>query len=246
MNIIIILIFCAVLLSLVIILILTLTTSNKFEYPDLSKDMESNNSSGNGNGSSGSNGNGSGGNGNSGGSNGGNGSGGPNTPIDPVPIYLDPLESDDTIIYNKGCRGAFFENLFPFDKFDNKGEFTKGLTCSYYKQDNWGFGNNVGQINCSGACISGAEDPRTRIIEGTCSESSPPISPNVPWNDEQCSICATAALKVNDNFCKWVSTKTCPSGYTTNYKGIDIDQCYYNKIGNFGNNYKLCCVEGAL
>lgn len=140
--------------------------------------------------------------------------------------------------YRLGCKAAFSEGLFPFSKFDNTGSYHSGILCNYYTYDTWGFGGDTQQLNCGGNCVSG--------IKTNCSETSPPVSPNQPWTDEQCDICATASRDPN---CIW--TRASDSCYTTiartdnvtfvpTYHGMDISQCYYKSQGNFDDK-KLCC-----
>jgi len=150
--------------------------------------------------------------------------------------------------YRLGCQAALSEGLFPFNNFDTTGKYNTGVLCNYYTYDTWGFGNDTNQLNCGGNCVSG--------VKTSCSDTSPPTSPNQPWTDEQCDICATASKDPN---CIWTQTsnscyQTLTRGYFNNdgvwinqnvsfvpsYRGMDISQCYYRSQGNF-NDHKLCC-----
>lgn len=136
--------------------------------------------------------------------------------------------------YRLGCQAAISEGLFPFTSFDTTGTYKTGTLCNYYTYDTWGFGGDTNQLNCGGNCISGTKT--------TCSDISPPISPNQPWSDEQCGICATASKDPN---CIWTrSSDSCYKSdnvsYVPSYRGMDISQCYYKEKGNF-NDTKLCC-----
>jgi hypothetical protein len=141
--------------------------------------------------------------------------------------------------YRLGCQAAISEGLFPFSSFNTTGIYHTGVLCNYYTYDTWGFGGDTNQLNCGGNCLTG--------VKTSCSSDSPPSSPNQPWSDEQCGICATASKDPN---CIW--TRASDSCYQTitrgdknvtfvpSYRGMDISQCYYKPQGEF-NDTKLCC-----
>jgi len=147
--------------------------------------------------------------------------------------------------YNLGCKAAFSEELFPFTKFDTVGKYKKGAIpfCTYYNFDEWGFGGNVGEVNCKLEGFNGISTCATGIDDTTCTSSIEPPSPNIPWSDEQCGICATAS---QDPSCRWTKFKNdCydplfGDKYVETYKGMDISECYYRPKGVL-NDHKLCC-----
>ncbi len=177
--------------------------------------------------------------------------------IQPTPSPMPHLEFDSSgpagppdapaNFYRLGCQAALAEGLFPFSNFNTTGEYHSGVLCNYYKYDTWGYGGDTEQLNCGGNCTSG--------IKINCSDASPPISPNQPWSDEQCDICATASKDPNciwtggSGSCyetlgrvdyvdgKWVSNNIT---FVPTYHGMDISQCYYKSLGNYNDN-KLCC-----
>lgn len=154
--------------------------------------------------------------------------------------------------YRLGCRAALSEGLFPFSNFNTTGTYHSGTTCNYYTYDTWGFGGDYSQVGCGSTCLPPTEGIG---IKGSCTDTSPPPSPNQPWTDEQCDICATASKDPN---CIW--TQYTDSCYTTisrvdyvngkwvdnnvtfvpTYHGMDISQCYYRPQG-LNNDHKLCC-----
>lgn len=175
----------------------------------------------------------------------------PTTSPIPTPAPAAHLEFDNSVsedfygfgpnFYRLGCQAALSEGLFPFTNFNTTGKYNTGMFCNYYTYDTWGFGNDTNKINC---CTT------------DCSRTSPPTSPNKPWTDEQCGVCATASKDPNciwtqrSNSCyetlmrgyydsdgKWISQNV---KFVPSYHGMDISQCYYHPEGNF-NDHKLCC-----
>jgi hypothetical protein len=133
--------------------------------------------------------------------------------------------------YRLGCQAAFSEGLFPFTSFNTQGTFNTGILQNYYTYDKWGFGGTTGEFDCGWTLLGGK----------TPCPASAATSPNQPWNDEACDICATAAKDPN---CMWSNSNSCTLLFgetlSKTYHGMDISQCYYNGQGYFSSN-QLCC-----
>lgn len=158
---------------------------------------------------------------------------GPTTPAPTQLPHLDLVttsapgpENAPPSFYRQGCQTALTSGLFPFTSFNTAGTYYNGAIQNYYKYDTWGYGGNNGQYDCGHTLLGG---------KNTC-PSSAATSPNRPWTDEQCDICATAAQDPN---CEWYGASCAYPNNATTYHGMDISNCYYNP--QLSNSYVLCC-----